>query len=532
MSTYVTILTLIGIPAIAQNHLDLLNIGSKDLTGTARSVAMGGAFGALGGDAGGVLINPAGIGIYSKSEFSATLNLHNTQNTTDIAGGYREKMKKFSGAFSSLSYTASLPLNSQAAPLLNLGFSYNRMKSFRQKYRMDAGTQQVSLTDYLAYKSNGYSVTDMARMYSGSYFIGLGNVPWLNAMAYNAYLISEDPVQTATYGDQIYVSSIPAGTGISPFLEVDDKGRVDRYDFTIGTTINNKLSLGLNLSVATADYSTFSSYEEGYRKDNNNYGFELRNRLDLEATGFQATLGLIYKPINALRLGLSYQTPTWYSVTEYYTAGINFRIPIVESGLEDIKVGSNNIGTNEYEYRMRTPDRWTLSAATVIDKYAIISVDYEITNYKNMKLSTQYDDINSSFDNTNQYLKSDFKAAGMLRLGAEARITPRFSARMGYAWQQSPITANVKNGNVEIIPGGTQPHYILPKETNHFTYGFGYKFTKAIYGDIAFIIQSRKANLYAFSPVFDSSGTAVVTPFVSELKTNRTTGLFTIGVRF
>ena len=49
----------------AQNEMDAYRFSKNDLTGTARSVAMGGAFGALGGDISGIAINPAGIGAVS-----------------------------------------------------------------------------------------------------------------------------------------------------------------------------------------------------------------------------------------------------------------------------------------------------------------------------------------------------------------------------------------------------------------------------------------------------------------------------------
>ena len=44
----------------AQNAMDAYRYSKNDLTGTARSVSMGGAFGALGGDISGVAINPQG----------------------------------------------------------------------------------------------------------------------------------------------------------------------------------------------------------------------------------------------------------------------------------------------------------------------------------------------------------------------------------------------------------------------------------------------------------------------------------------
>lgn len=54
---------ILSLPLSAQGEVDALRFSREDLYGTARSMAMGGAFGALGGDLTGVNINPAGIAV-------------------------------------------------------------------------------------------------------------------------------------------------------------------------------------------------------------------------------------------------------------------------------------------------------------------------------------------------------------------------------------------------------------------------------------------------------------------------------------
>ena len=63
----------------AQNEIDALRYSYNQYGGTARFVAMGGAFNALGGDFSAVGINPAGIGIYKKSEFTFTPGFYTTR---------------------------------------------------------------------------------------------------------------------------------------------------------------------------------------------------------------------------------------------------------------------------------------------------------------------------------------------------------------------------------------------------------------------------------------------------------------------
>ena len=74
-----TVLAAIGIclGLQAQNVSDALRFSVNDYFGTARSIAMGNAFTALGGDIGSITINPAGSAVnnYSQISFSPALNI-------------------------------------------------------------------------------------------------------------------------------------------------------------------------------------------------------------------------------------------------------------------------------------------------------------------------------------------------------------------------------------------------------------------------------------------------------------------------
>lgn len=67
----------------AQTFEDAVQFSRTQNWGTARSAGMAGAFGALGGDLSTLSSNPAGIGVFRKSEISITpsLNFANTKAT-------------------------------------------------------------------------------------------------------------------------------------------------------------------------------------------------------------------------------------------------------------------------------------------------------------------------------------------------------------------------------------------------------------------------------------------------------------------
>jgi len=68
------------------NEIDAFTLTNTELGGTARSMAMGGAFGALGGDLSIISTNPAGLGIYRSSEVAGTFNLSSVGTNTDWGG--------------------------------------------------------------------------------------------------------------------------------------------------------------------------------------------------------------------------------------------------------------------------------------------------------------------------------------------------------------------------------------------------------------------------------------------------------------
>lgn len=56
--------------SIAQNEEDVLRYSQIEFSGTARYVGLGGAYGAIGADFSSLSSNPAGIGVYKRSEFT------------------------------------------------------------------------------------------------------------------------------------------------------------------------------------------------------------------------------------------------------------------------------------------------------------------------------------------------------------------------------------------------------------------------------------------------------------------------------
>lgn len=535
--TYIIISLLLMVSySYGQGEVEANQFSRNDLTGTARAISMGGAFGALGGDLTGVSINPAGIAVYRSSEISATAVFQ-----SDKFKAPNETNTKNNFNFHNLGFVGYFPTRNPSIPVVNFGFSYNKVKSFDREIGAVGLNRGTSLTDFMAlvsseaYDGIGVDPNTMDLKYD----------PWLSVLGYNSYLINDEYYllddnisDTPENRGYSYTSVLDINETVDNSLYMSERGSIDVYDFTVGTSFNNVLNVGVSLSVTDISYDLYSQNSEDFA-DGENAGFDLTNFLETRGNGLGVKLGLIYRPINALRLGLSYHSPTWYSMTDVYTSEIEHNVTQYVDLVDypNYKPGfyPNDEDMKNYrkDYDFRTPDKWTASAALVLGTNMIVSMDYELTNYGSMK----YSEVSGtnvrpeySFDrNANVFIKDDYKAASTVRAGLEYRFTPQFSGRLGYAWMQNPYKSALKElGDAKTV--GSTTAFRIEGDTNYFTGGLGYRFSRNFYADLAIVYKTQDDDLYSFPNIFFREDDPEYAPY--KLTNNTIKGLITIGYKF
>lgn len=486
---YVGALALLCVGALfAQNEMDAFRFSHLDLNGSARSMSMGGAFGALGGDMSAMSHNPAGLGVYRSSEVQATVDLNMANMDAKWTGMSTDKNRTKFG-FANFSYVGYFPTGrDQGLKSWNIGISYNKIKDFNRQYRA-VGTPQSSLADYVAaLSSNAIQEDDGIRGITIGEFMNdpyntLG-AHWLPIIGFRGGFIvpkSDDK------DNDIYYNSFDKAPNETT-LRISERGSINEYNFSLSTNISDRVFVGATFGVTDIDYRMTSSHDENFGGKDYLY---LDNSIETEGTGYSFNLGVIVRPIDMLRVGVAYNSPKWYRMTDYYYA---------EAGT--YLAASSDPEFDDYtpegmyaEYKLRAPDRWIFSLAGIIGTSALISVDYELTNYKSMRLSDR--DGNEYGDN--ELIKDDFKAGHTVKIGGEYKVTPQFAIRAGYIWQPSPMQDQLRNGDVEVFPAGTIPQYTVQNTTNHYTFGLGYRFTPNFYMDLACIYRVQNEKLYPFS---------------------------------
>lgn len=495
---YVGALALLCVGALfAQNEMDAFRFSHLDLNGSARSMSMGGAFGALGGDMSAMSHNPAGLGVYRSSEVQATLDLNMANMDATWTGISTDKNRTKFG-FANFSYVGYFPTGrDRGLKSWNIGLSYNKVKDFNRQYNV-VGTPGSSMADYTA------------ALASFGEYRGEVGIPENILLAENAYTNKDLagnwlPVLGAGSGffgnmygtDGVYHSSFGDWNGNTwqtyrpdqAVLNVSEKGSINEYNFSLSTNISDRIFVGTTFGVTDIDYRMKSTHNEYFGKDE----LELYNAIETEGTGYSFNIGIIARPIDMLRLGIAYNSPKWYRMTDYYYGyGYSYI-----TGYDEPELSDETPGGAYSEYKLRSPDRWIFSVASTIGTSALISIDYELTNYRSMRLSDR--DGNEYGDNG--LIKDDFKPGHTVKIGAEYKVTPQFAIRAGYIWQPSPMEDHLTNGTVEVYPAGTIPHYTVLNTTNHYTFGLGYRFTPNFYVDLACIYRVQNEKLYPFSNV-------------------------------
>lgn len=547
MKIYLPVLSLamlIPATAAAQTATDGFYIAQPDLKGTARFMSMGGAFGALGGDLSTLSQNPAGIGVYRSSEIGFTLDL-DCQHSNTTSGNFKTSDSQTKFLLNNIGGVATFRLGSSVVPNFNFGFTYNKPVSFNRRYTGYISNLSNSMTNYIAGVANANRLTvgdvestdgyDPYNPTDGGY-----PAPWISILGYDSFAISPegDP------DDPHWIGQWGQGTsGNGSFYSIE-QGSVDEYNIALGGNISNVVYWGMDFGITSMDFrrQTYwgESLKNAYVDDHGtlastNSDWNLYNSYRVNGTGFNYKLGVIVKPIQELRIGFAFHTPTWYSLTERFFASAGGKYSALGGTSYD---ATTNNGYDAYnDFNFRTPWRFIASAAGVIAGRFIVSADYEWASYQNMHFSQPtynggydggYDDwwwdgdyyapsprqtraFGDPYAETNNDVKNYYQTQSTFRLGAEFRVTPQFSVRAGYSYVSSPVKNEVRE-NRETVYTGLNPSYSLNNTTNYITCGLGYRIQK-FYVDLAYVYKHLSADWHAYTP--DSSTPSVPSPQAS-----------------
>lgn len=561
--------------AHGQGAYDAWRFSENIYEGTARSVAMGNAFTALGGDLGAVSINPAGSAVagYSQMVLTPAITVSSTTTTGVLPYGSSD-LPYFDKTFKTDYTRAGIPNigfsfnfdtgRKSGLKRVTAGFTVNRTNNWCEdlyaagtNYTTSfAGAAAYDATENIAYYNLPENLPPDEPRYSYLDFIQEDSYefysPWKDIVGYQSGIFSVfDPEDD---------DSIPAGEQFIGSTEIGFRngniqqggplyqsygrsvyGSKYEYLFNIGANISDFVYIGFNLGVNSLTYDMNEYFKE---KAVDEYDFEniftdsnglehktyfrdlmYRYSYSASGTGVFGKLGIIVTPGNGLRFGAAIQTPTAMTINEQWQekAETNF-------SSSDFN-GSAASPVGEREYSFSSPFRANFGIAYTLGGFAVLSADYEMASYGSMRY--KIDRYNMSdfeighFETINDDIRNAYGTAHQFRVGAEVKPLSVLAVRAGYNLMTSAQKSTYNSFTEEY-------ESIAPTYGHNLSFGLGYISKKSFFADLA--CRYSFATTEYYKPYndyqFDDAGKIVNYSPEIQIRTSNWKVLLTLGWRF
>lgn len=441
---------------------DVQRFAERGTIGSARYVGMGGAMTAIGGDPSAAMVNPAGLGLYRRSEISVSID-ETIDNTQQVGSNDTYQRTRFAAPQISAIWAWGNSQKQRGLVYNNFMFSLNRLANFNRDIVVKgAGMGMVPTICNITNDEGGVSEEFLVNKPWDNVEIG-----WLSILGYEAYLI--DPIENNKWK--------PAVDFTDGSLSISETGTSDQYTISWAGNISNQWYIGIGLNIPTINYTKHTSLRE---QNNQNSSAELKSMFHVSGVGVSGSFGLIYRPIQALRIGASLQTPTILSLSRQSTgdmystiAGQKYEVLTPESGVMDIDIAS--------------PLRTSVSVAGQLGKIGLIAVQYDYAH------SNEMEDIHT------------------LRIGAEAQAYRGLFFNAGYVYESSFMKEDPRwlLGYNEIR---TDMDYRYTAATQYASAGIGYR---------SDVVVAQLAYQYGWQTIHQYASEEQALPFYVDTHTHR-----------
>ncbi len=522
-------------PALAQETYQDTKFAENSLTGTARYVGMGGAMEALGADISTISSNPAGVGLFRKSQVSLSAGV--------MAQSDAKTSLSFDGSNISFDGKQSVPSFDQAGfvwsgssrsgrSYINLGFNYHKSTNF---------SQILTAANYL----NGASQTKLAsakRAYAkqldDQYGDNAGDQVWNAVDAnYNNMMAIDEEEGQATYDGRAFL------------FGQYQKGYIGVYDFNISGSINNRVWLGLTIGIHDVHYKSNSYYGENFETTaavSGNAYSDSWESLQIKGTGFDFKAGVIFRPVETspFRIGAYINSPVFYDLTLTGTHDLSLADETITDENGNYATGSQSNG-GSLDYRLNTAWKAGLSVGHTIGSNIALGATYEYAWYDHMdnrmKDGGYYDywydtyyESSTSDEAMNDHTRRSLSGVSTLKLGVEYKPISMVALRLGYNYV-SPMFKDNASRDQQIASQGTMyatsTDYTNWKSTNRITAGVGINYLNWNI-DVAYQYSQQDGDFYPFMSNAKLAPSLANNAPATKVSNKRNQLLLTVGYKF
>lgn len=405
-------------------------LSEREVSGTARYVGMGGAMTAVGGDPSAVKDNPAGLGVYRRMEVAISLG-GKWDQTMQVGNEWNTLYPKFEMPQASWGFYYGNPYRTSGVIANNFMISYNRLRQYQREYSATINNCDNSLADVMALKTNG-----LAEQYlQPEERWNDANVGWLSILGYDTYMIN--PLANEQWG-----ANLQQDEKVNSAIRVRESGYMDEYALDWGMNISNRWYVGAGVRMTSFYLSQTEYYDE--KAQASGVTLSAYNTLLMSGLGVNGAIGMIGHPVEWLRFGVSFITPTasTLSITNFGE---------MQSSIINDSVRATPVNTASYS-DFSLPLRLSTSVAFQWKHYGLLSLQYDYAHHKYL------DDVHT------------------LKVGLEVVPISRLFINAGYVYESTFRNSdNLLPYELNYNAVETNTHALYTRNTQYISCGVGYR---------------------------------------------------------
>lgn len=438
--------------AQAQYIDDIIRYSQPNQGATARFIGLGNAQNALGGDISSISGNPAGLGFFNQSDISLSIDYMNNLNRANYFGTSSQRSEE-NFSFNQIGAVFNIPSSrSRGSDLatgwlnFNIGIGYNRTNNFNGTVGYTGINPDNSIANFMTYEpiggvynNFGWDAGLIDEHGSGNYDIPMTGVPTRQTSYFREGGFQSETNLSfgANYSNKLYLG---ASVGFHRLRHSVDRLFMEDGFIESAWYINQQNPNSRFINPSNPDYSAYNPLLDS------EYEYDDQYWANATGNGFNAKLGLIYKPTTQLQLGLSFTSPTWYNMRTDYQDYFGVTNYLVDGSVEDFVYDVEDLLV--FDYNLRTPYRINGGVAYIFDQ-GLISADVEFVDYASMSFSSS--DF-STDNNMNTAIANTFKSNVNFRVGGEYVFAPSFLVRAGYNYNGGPYQNF--SSNIQTVSAG------------------------------------------------------------------------------
>lgn len=551
-----------GFAAGAQTMYDALTFSETNYYGTARSISLGNAMTALGGDLGSIGINPAGSAVNPYWQFTMTPGFSFASSSSSVSTvdngsyGMANKDSRTRFIFPNTGFTSNFDTgNRRGIKRYTFGFVVNTTANhLSTQNAYCSGNDRTSIAGAFAEAAYGVPSSDLslAEPYNNTSY------PWNTILASQSGMISTFD----TYTDRYLGVTEKVGTDgkisvagpLSQRSTLLSAGSRSDMILNFAMDVSDVLYLGFNLGIPTMRYTYNEAFYETAENPSDfalDYGGRLANfknssyqyAYQADMDGIYAKFGFIWLPAKGLRIGGAVQSPTAYSINEKWqmSSAVNYTSSSVTSAQTPL---------GEWSYEMTSPWEVNIGAAYTVGNLGFVSIDYEWTDYGTMRFRQATTDFYSSdpYYVVNRLNELFCGSSHSVRIGAEFKPFPSLALRAGYSLKTSPEKTYTDNLGLTVTPSDyeaffnefeTGAYQLVDSRynraaVNSLSLGVGYSSKGSFFADLGFRVTRYPATYrkpYA-DYIYDESGNLEIASPLIRTNSRLCDLLLTFGWRF